>query len=421
MNFCSRKEHIESETIYQIIQNKKSLRNKILDNNGTNTMKSLKNKTVFNYFITNSKKSQKNNRIKAKSLKVIHQENNYFKTQHSTDKKTNNFFNKNNLRHSVQMKNSKRNSNYTFFTFYDDVKNSRNEMNDILNQLIKIKQKINGINMLKNKKLKNIGIFQKSNIEGIQDMAKSNDKTKQTKYNLKVLNKNDNFESTNEYENKQINYKTEINNFSIKKIKNEVTKNNDLSSRKKQKFKLRLSLDKINQERNSEKSETTNSSKKDFSKSIDKSIISYNYNNYNNIRPEKSGQINYIDKLRNDEFINLYNKFKKSMKKIKKEEITHRKSLVFPAETVDYIIKKKNEFILDKFRNEYLKIFDNYKFNKNKILKVIKNCKQSELKNIENCELNTNKNNIEKICKDNNKENEKNNDTISNDVNEFYF
>lgn len=180
-------------------------------------------------------------------------------------------------------------------------------------------------------------------------------------------------------------------------------------------------MDKINQERNSEKSETINSSKKDFSKSIDKSIISYNYNNYNNIRPEKSGQINYIDKLRNDEFINLYNKFKKSMKKIKKEEITHRKSLVFPAETVDYIIKKKNEFILDKFRNEYLKIFDNYKFNKNKILKVIKNCKQSELKNIENCELNTNKNNIEKICKDHNKENEKNNDTSSNDVNEFYF
>ena len=186
--------------------------------------------------------------------------------------------------------------------------------------------------MLKNKKLKNIGIFQKSNIEGIQDMAKSNDKTKQTKYKLKVLNKNDNFESTNEYENKQINYKTEINNFSIKKIKNEVTKNNDLSSRKKQKFKLRLSLDKINQERNSEKSETINSSKKDFSKSIDKSIISYNYNNYNNIRPEKSGQINYIDKLRNDEFINLYNKFKKSMKKIKKEKISHRKSLVFPAQ-----------------------------------------------------------------------------------------
>ena len=424
MNLTGKKECIESETIYPIIQSKKSIRNKILDNNGAHTMKSLKNKTIFNYFNNKPKKSQKNNQTNAKSLKVIHKENKCFKTRQSIDKKTNNLFKKNNLRHSVNMKNSKISSNYTFFTFYDDIKNNRNEMNDILNQLLKIKQKINAINTIKNTKLKNISRSRKSVNEDVVGKEKSIDKTKKTKYKLKLLNnKIDNFENTNKDENKLNNYKTDINNYNIRNIKNEITKNNDLPSNKKQKYKLRLSFDKINKDKYSEKSETTNSSIKDISKFIDKNSIS---NNYNNIRCEKTEQINYIDKIRNDEFLDLYNKFKKSMKKSKKEEICHRKSLVFPAETVDYIIKKKNEFIIDKFRNEYLKRFDNYKFNNQKILKVIKNCNQRELKNIENSEINIDKSNIKKVYNDDAKENDKNNDTDSSSDNvkdafNFYF
>ena len=408
MNSTSRKEQIESKTIYPLIQTKKSIRNKILDNNGSQTMKSLKNKTIFNYYNNNPKKSQKNNQLKAKSLKVIHHENKCVKTQQSTDKKLNNFINKNNLRHSVQIKKNKKRSNYSFLTFYDDVKNSRNDMNDILNQLLKIKQKINAINMIKNKKLKNIGT-RKSLNENTEGTAKSIDKTKKTKYRLKLLN------------NKIDNYKTDSNNFNIRNVPNEVTKNNNISPNKKQKFKLMLSLDKINKERNSEKSETTNSSK-NISKSIDKNSISYNYNyNYNNIRPEPTEQINYIDKIRNDEFIDLYNKFKKCMKKSKKEEICHRKSLVFPAETVDYIIQKKNEFIIDKFRNEYLKRFDNYKFNKQNILKVIKNCKKNEMEKFENSGIDIDKKiqNYDDI-KESDESNDNDNDNKRNNVDNLF-
>ena len=173
MNLAGRKERNENKTIYPIIQNQKRIRNKILDNNGCNTMKSLENKTIFNYFNNNHKKNTKNNKSKAKSLKIIHQENKCFKTQESRDKKIDNFLNKNNLRHSVKMKNNMKRSNYTFFTFYDDIKNNRNEMNDILNQLLNIKQKINAINLIKNKKLKNLGESHKSINKNLEKMTKS--------------------------------------------------------------------------------------------------------------------------------------------------------------------------------------------------------------------------------------------------------
>ena len=168
---------------------------------------------------------------------------------------------------------------------------------------------------------------------------------------------------------------------------------------------LKLSLDKINTEKNNE----TNSLKKEISKSVDKKSISYNYNN------RVTEQTNYIDKIRDNEFTYLFNQFKKSMKKSKKEEICHKKSLVFPSETVNYIIKMKNELIIDKYRNKYLKKFDNYKYNTQKILKVIKKQNKSEIKNIENSENNINRSNIKIILtqkinyiKENDKENDNN-------------
>ena len=59
MNLAGRKERIENKTIYPIIQNQKSIRNKILDNNGYNAMKSLKNKTIFIILIIIIKRIQK--------------------------------------------------------------------------------------------------------------------------------------------------------------------------------------------------------------------------------------------------------------------------------------------------------------------------------------------------------------------------
>ena len=293
-------------------------------------------------------------------------------------------------------------------------------MNDILNQLLKIKQKINAINTIQNKKLKNLARSHKPFNEDMENKAaKSIGKTKKTKYRLKLLNNNtNNLESINKDENNFQDYKTVVD-FNCGSKNKESTKNSVIFPNKNQKYKLRLSLDEINKEKSSENSETLNSSKKEISKSIDKSSISYNYHY---IKHQQAEQANYIDKIRNDEFICLYNKFKKSMKKCKKEEICHQKSLVFPVETVDYIIKMKNEFIIDKYRNEYLKRFDNYKFNKQNILKVIKNCKKNEM---ENSEININKSDIKKYeNNDNKKEYNKNNESNSTNVDDkfnYYF
>ena len=422
MNITDLKESIEKETIYPIIQNNKSIRNKFLNKNNISIMKTLKSKTVFNYFNnSNHKNIKNNNQSKAKSLKVIHGENKSIKMKQFMDKKINNFFS------NSKLKNNKKRENISIFPINDEVKNNTDEINDILNGLYKINQKINAINIIKNKKIKNFSRPHKTSNDDIgnidkkkvlkKEILKINDKPEKTKYKLKLLNnKINNFEN----ENKIINYKTDTN-------KNEVSKNSDISSfNKKQKYKLKLSLDKIDKEKNSE----TNSSKKSISKSTDKKSISYNYNN---IMHEQTEQ-NYIDKIRDNEFINLFNKFKKSLKKCKKEEMYHRRSLVFPAETVNYIIKMKNELIIDKYRNEYLKRFDDYKYNKRKILKVIKKCNKSEIKNMENIEntennidrSNIDRNNIKNILiqkYDNIKENDKNNDNDSNNYfnDEFNF
>ena len=111
---------------------------------------------------------------------------------------------------------------------------------------------------------------------------------------------------------------------------------------------------------------------------------------------------NYIDKIRDNEFINIIKKFKKSLKKNKKEEIYHRKSLVFPSELINYIIKAKKELIVDKYRNEYLNKIDTYNYNTQKILKAIKyhnfnnNCESEKKVKFNNNENNLNKYNIKK-------------------------
>lgn len=429
MNLTVRKESFGNETVYPIIQDNKNIRNKFLNDNAIKTMKSLKNKTVFNYFNNKNKKTKNNNQSKTKSLKVIKRENKYFKIEKFMDKKIHNFSKKNNHKYIDKNKNEKKGANNSIFNINDEVKeNTTNEINCILNELFKIKQKINRINDAKNKKIKNFTRYLKSenkimennpkSISQKEEFLKAIDKTKETKYRLKLLNnKSNNFGNVNQDENKIENYKTEnnFNNLNSRNNKNEISKNSDVSSISNKKIKLKLlSLDEIDKEKNSE----INSSIKNISKSLDKKYISYNYNN---IISEQTGEINYIDKIRDKQFISLYNKFKKSMKKNKKEEIYHRKSLVFPPETVNYIIKKKNELIIDKYRYEYLKIFDNYKYNKEKFLKVIKKCKKTEIKNMEISENNID-NNINSQKNNGINENDKINNNINNhDDDKFNF
>ena len=420
MNLSERKESINEEIIYPIIQNKKSKRNKFLDNNIVGTMKSLKYRTTFNYFNNMEIKKVKKNKSNAKSLKVVHQEDKYNKLQKSMNKSLNSCFHNNTLKNSITFKKSKKSAN----------NDNTEDMKNILNELFKIKQKINEINTIKKKKLKNFCRVHKSDedkrnmiksVDTEGEIFKSNTKPKKVKYRLKIINnKNSILEKINKNTNKINNYETE-NNFNKLKRENkekEIQQKRFISSNKKQKIKLKMSIEALNKEKTSE----GNSSKKEISKSIDKTMTSYNSNN---IMYEQIEQDNYIDKIRDKAFIDLYNKFKKSMKKSKKEEINHRKSLVFPTETVDYIIKMKNELIIDKYRNEYLKRFDNYKYNKRNIFRVINNCKKSEIKDIENSENTIDKSSIK--IKLNQKieemeENKKNSDNISNNYcDEFSF
>ena len=390
-------------------------------------MKSLKNKTTFNYFNNNiHKKGQNNNHSKAKSFKVIRPATINFKIQF-INKKMHSFLKKNNITHNrAKIKNDKKGAKNLISTINDESKKNTNGINDILNELLKIIQKINEINIIKNKKIKsfnrhcksykkNIGNIDKS--EGPKDeFLKSIDKPKKFKCRFKLLNNNSiNLENANKDENIiQIN-KTEINfkNLNSKNKKNEISKNRDSPLKINQKIKLKLlSLD----EKDKEKKSELNSSKKRISKSIDKMNIS---NYYNSMMSEKTEEVNYIDKIRDKDFMNLYNKFKKSMKKNKKEEICHRKSLVFPPETVNYIIRMKNELIIDKYRYEYLKIFDNYKYNKQKILKVIKKCNKSEIKNMETSGINISKINSRLISTQKNDNIKKNDKSNNNDINNY--
>ena len=390
ISFTDRGENHKFVTFYPLITNNKSKRN-----NENIKNKSLKNKTVFNFY-NNNTDSQNNNHYKTKSLKVIKPGHKYYKLM---NQKLEKFFNKKNINNknkNLSIKSYKNNlNNKTFNNNMDiNINNNTNEMKDILNKLIKLKQKIKELNTIKKKKVNNIKLDKEK-----YDNYNYSDKT--NKYNnfnkIKFNNLNKNEKTNNDMEIK-------FNNSNKKGEK----KNNTINKRKKSI--LKLSLDKINYANENNKIKEL---KKEFLKSVDKNK-SYNYHNI------VTEHTNYIDKIRDSEFINLFKKFKKSMKKNKKEEIYHKKSLVFPADFVNCIIKMKNDLIIDKYRNEYLNKIDTYKYNTQKILRAIRfhndNNNENYIKNennsINNSQINLSKSNIKirlaQKMSDINKNNERN-------------
>ena len=83
------------------------------------------------------------------------------------------------------------------------------------------------------------------------------------------------------------------------------------------------------------------------------------YNNENNNKLKE--HLKYVEKLQKNEFLELLKRYKKSLNKIHNEEISHIKNYVFPKNVIDYLIKVKNEFTIDKFRIEYLNKISRYK------------------------------------------------------------
>ena len=386
MNLTDREENNELvKSFYPIIQNHILKENKLIIENENNKTKTLKNKTKYNFFINNLEK-QKSKQNLSKSLKAYKKGNKYNNIQKLMNKKLQNFFNNNNNISNKKRKNNgnrliiKKDKNINNNTFDNNItiKNNKNEMKDLLIKLMKLKHKINEINSMKKPKFNNKNTNKKNH-----DFCKSNGKLNDIN-NIKKINYRNNKKNSienNKFNNELNSYKTDMN-------FNSSNKNND--SYKRRKITLKLPLDNILHGQNYKKI------KKENSNAI---LNKKKYNTYNNIIIEHA---NYIDKIRDNEFLNIFNKFKKSMKKNKKEEIYHKKSLVFPSNFVNYLIKRKNELIIDKYRNEYLNKIDTYKYNTQKILKAIKyhkyytfnNDEKKNGKNINKSENNLNINNI---------------------------
>jgi hypothetical protein len=83
--------------------------------------------------------------------------------------------------------------------------------------------------------------------------------------------------------------------------------------------------------------------------------------------------INYIKRIRENEILDLIDRYKKSIEKNKLEEMTHIQRFVFPQELINYLIKMKKELIVDKFRTEYFNKLDRYNLNNILHLKNSKN------------------------------------------------
>ena len=205
-------------------------------------------------------------------------------------------------------------------------------------------------------------------------------------------NKNNNFKNKKE-ENEGKNNKKEIG-----------LKTSDKNNfNKKNKLELKLSFDEnINNisKNNKIKAFSVRKKSNSNSKSISEKYDRYKfYNNYSqNIITE---HIKYIDKIRDSEFIHLFERFQKSLLKNKIEEINHIRSFVFPKKLINKIIEMKNELTIDKYRNEYLNKIDTYNYNSKKIMKTIGyynnfNINDEDINNNVNIRLKKRRNNFNK-------------------------
>ena len=102
-------------------------------------------------------------------------------------------------------------------------------------------------------------------------------------------------------------------------------------------------------------------------KSINEKYNKNNNNDNNSISNNSfiiyQDHINYIKRIRENELLNLINRYKKSMRKNQLEEMSHIKRFVFPLELINYIIKMKKELIVDKYRTEYFNKLERYNLN----------------------------------------------------------
>ena len=71
-----------------------------------------------------------------------------------------------------------------------------------------------------------------------------------------------------------------------------------------------------------------------------------------------NNHLKYIEKIKDNELLDLIKRYKKLINKNTIEEISHYKSFSNPL--INYLIQMKKELTIDKYRNEYLNKMDRY-------------------------------------------------------------
>ena len=100
---------------------------------------------------------------------------------------------------------------------------------------------------------------------------------------------------------------------------------------------------------------------------------SNNSNNISNSFIIIQDHINYIKRIRENELLDLINRYKKSMQRNEMEEMSHIQRFVFPTDLISYLIKMKKELTVEKFRTEYFNKLERYNLNNILHLKNLKN------------------------------------------------
>ena len=353
--------------LFPKITNKK---NKTKSNSEFKNNEDLKNKkNAINLKITlndtikiENKKSNQSSSKKSLNENV----NNNKKSRSYFYKNKNEFINYNKFNYKSSNKtvrkicNKELNNNIDILTL--TIKNNKvnsNAMNDLLNKLIKVKKKIKEISVKKREKVNQIKLYKHKNNNSNSNINLNDFAPKLILDNKNNISNNSEKEKTEDKNNKkEISFKTrDKNNFN-----------------KKNKLELKLSFDEnISKNSNNNKIKAFLVRKKTNSNSKSNPDKYDRFNFYNNYSQKiVTEHIKNIKKIRDSEFINLFERFQKSLLKNKIEEINHLRSWVFPKKLVDKIIKMKNELTIDKYRNEYLNKIETYKYNSKKILNTIR-------------------------------------------------
>ena len=353
-----------------------------------------------NNLIINKESNKENNIIKNKSLslgKFYTKGNNsikYFKTFNNSSNYNINKVIK--LKKKINLNSNKAKVDYFLInhkykqSFINNNNHSKEEnlksMTEIINKLITLKKQINEIKIESKIKKNKMRIF-----KPIKFISKSKSLSKYNKKNKYILYINDYYKNKRNLilkKNKTLTLETENNNNINNNINKEdnkiIMKTNENVNDLISKYDHCKSLENFNLIKSYSNKNYKKLKKKLFSLDEKKSNVRNTskihildtkfYSNDKNNKIIKNNKImnnhtNYIEKIKNSELLYLINRYKHSLNKNKNEEINHFKSLVFPTPLINYLIQLKRELIINKYRNQYIKILDRYS-SKNKIINV---------------------------------------------------